>query len=829
MALFRVRPSRVGHIIQNSRGYVVSGCRARGSYSVPSPSSLFRALHIRRITGDHQPERGDLFPYEGVHPQRTVEIAGHIRSAVRAHSPVVALESTIYTHGFPNPENFKLAMKLERLVRKFGALPATIGVINGVVKVGLTPAEIRLLCDSAGKPETMKVSRRDLAYIMGLGICGKKINGGTTVAATMMLAHHAGIKVFGTGGLGGVHRGGQDSMDISADLTELGRTPVAVISSGCKSFLDIPRTLEYLETQGVTVCTFAQSRKGDVDLPGFYTRESGVKSPLVVNDTEQAAAMIFSQQNLNIQSGMLLANPIPEGFALPKAEIDAAIDQAVAEAASRGFHGHANTPFILSRIKDLTQGRSIELNEALICSNVITATKVAKSLSELHLAQSLGETKATNENPNSNVIVFTEPQKKASDATSKPDIIVFGSVAVDLSCDLIVPESDPAASSISSPKLHTSNVAAITPSIGGVGHNVALAAQLVSDDLKVILYSKVGDDLAGKTILEALKSEGLDTSEIQVAKTGIDQSGQTTILRTAQYVSTNDTKKDLVLAMADMGIFHETPYSDIKDIPELAKTARWFVGDANWASSHIRNVLKGLKEANKEIKLAYEPVSVAKSAGIFLSHPAGKHSLKPFPNNSVDLTTPNHHELAAMHAAAKEKEYFEAQEWWEVIDALGIPSTGARDRFVRLTNAKMTDEGIPLQTIQLLPFIPIILTKLGAEGVLHTELLKPDDPRLTDPEDAAYILSRCANGSTQVGGVYMRLYPAVETVEDVVSVNGVGDTFLGVLIAGLARGAALNEDLINIAQKAAVMTLRSKEAVSPEIKDLAGELGALAQ
>lgn len=791
------------------------------------PNSSFRALHTRRTAVDYQPERGDPSPYESVHPQTTVKIAEHIRNAVRDHSPVVALESTIYTHGFPNPENFKLAMDLEHLVRKFGAIPATIGVINGVAKVGLTPEEIRILCGSAGNPDTMKVSRRDLAYIMGMGICGEKINGGTTVAATMMLAHHAGIKVFGTGGLGGVHRGGQDSMDISADLTELGRTPVAVISSGCKSFLDIPRTLEYLETQGVTVCTFAHGRKGNIDLPGFYTRESGVKSPLVVSGPDQAAAMIFSQQSLNIQSGMLLANPIPEGFALPKAEIDAAIDQAVAEAANQGFHGHANTPFILSRIKDLTQGRSIKLNEALISSNVITATKVAKSLSELHLAQSLSETEATNDNPNSNVIAFTERQKRVSDATSHPDIIVFGSVAVDLSCDLIVSESDSAASGISSPKLHTSNPATISHSIGGVGHNVALAAQLVSGNLKVILYSKVGDDLAGKTIFEALKSEGLDTSEIQVAKTGINQSGQTTVLRTAQYVSTNNTKKDLVLAMADMGIFHETPYSDIKNIPTLAKTARWFVGDANWSSSHLCSVLTGLRKANNKVRIAYEPVSVAKSAGIFLSHPADKQSLKPFPNNSVDLTTPNHHELAAMHAAAKDKEYFDTQEWWEVIDALGIPSTGARDRFVKLANAKMTDAGIPLQSIQLLPFMPIILTKLGAEGVLHTELLKPNDPRLTDPEDAPYILSRCANGSTQVGGVYMRLYPAVDTIEDIVSVNGVGDTFLGVLIAGLARGAALNEDLINIAQRAAVMTLRSKEAVNPGIKELTAELRAL--
>lgn len=173
-----------------------------------------------------------------------------------------------------------------------------------------------------------------------------------------------------------------------------------------------------------------------------------------------------------------------------------------------------------------------------------------------------------------------------------------------------------------------------------------------------------------------------------------------------------------------------------------------------------------------------------------------------------------------MHASAKANGLMEKDEWWKVVDAMGIPSSGARDRFVQLTNAKMTDEGVPVQAIQLLPFIPIILTKLGSAGVLHTELLKPDDPRLTDPAAAPYILSRCANGTTEVGGVYMRLFPAAEVVEDVVSVNGVGDTFLGVLIAGLASGLKLDEDLIFAAQRGAVMTLRSSQAVSPAIEGL---------
>lgn len=243
------------------------------------------------------------------------QITPEVREALRNKKPVVALESTIYTHGLPYPDNLSLALRLEGIVREHGAVPATIGVLDGVIRVGMSKIDIGRLVASPKNAKAMKVSRRDIPYILGMvsfahssskasvflsssllivlqSICDRKLNGGTTVAATMMIAQQVGIQVFGTGGLGGVHRGGQNTMDISADLTELGRTPVAVISSGCKSFLDIPRTLEYLETQGVTVSTFADGRTGDVDFPSFYTRESGTKSPLVIQGAKEAAAVI---------------------------------------------------------------------------------------------------------------------------------------------------------------------------------------------------------------------------------------------------------------------------------------------------------------------------------------------------------------------------------------------------------------------------------------------------------------------------------------------------------------------------------------------------------
>ncbi len=215
------------------------------------------------------------------------------------------------------------------------------------------------------------------------GMAGTKIHGGTTIAGTMVLARLAGIRVFGTGGLGGVHRGGHESFDISADHTELGRTRMGVICSGCKGFLDIPRTLEYLETQGVHVSTFSDGRTGDIDFPAFWARDSGVRSPSVVHDEEQAAAMIWAQERLGIESGLMFANPIPEKFSIPREEMKVIIEQAISESAQQGAQGNENTPFILGRIRELTDGRSVPANKALVQANVERATKIAVALSRL--------------------------------------------------------------------------------------------------------------------------------------------------------------------------------------------------------------------------------------------------------------------------------------------------------------------------------------------------------------------------------------------------------------------------------------------------------------
>ncbi|KAI0863269.1 Indigoidine synthase A like protein-domain-containing protein [Xylaria cubensis] len=712
-----------------------------------------------------------------------LRVSEEVTEALATNKPVVALESTIYTHGALGND-----LDLEGIVRRNGGVPAVVGILGGVPTVGLTPDEVTQMVEGSPK----KASRRDLAYLVGSGMVGQKINGGTTIAGTMVLARLAGIRVFGTGGLGGVHRGGHVSFDISADLTELGRTRMAVISSGSKGFLDIPRTLEYLETQGVLVSTFSDGRTGNVDFPAFWARESGIKSPFVIQDEEHAAAILLAQERLNIETGFLFANPIPEKYAIPGEKMATIIEQAVRESNEQGVHGNENTPFILRRIRELTNGESVPANKALIRSNVERAAKVAGAVSRL---------------------ISEGPSASNTPMTSKADILVAGSVAVDLSCDYTGVNSleDPI------PQLHTSNPSHISQSIGGVGRNVALAAHRVNKNMKVRLCSMVGRDLAGSTVLASLESCGMDTSCIQQLNHD-DHPGS----RTAQYVSVNDANKHLVLAMADMDIFTNQLFSSSWASAIRSSKPKWLVVDANWKDHDIRAWVKAGKQNNT--KIAFEPVSKAKSARLFCAE-RGLESLGVFPHATIDLTTPNQYELAAMHAAAQSNEYFENSRWWSIIDAFGM--RGARDCFVKLTSVAMTDAGIPQQAIQLLPFIPTIITKLGSEGALLTTILKKDDPRLYDATHESFILSRCINDHADVGGVYMRMFPSVEQVTDVVSVNGIGDTFMGTLVAGLAQGGKI-ENLINVAQKAAVMTLRSPQSVSEKLGSLENELPAMA-
>ncbi|KAL5114399.1 hypothetical protein ACEQ8H_007709 [Pleosporales sp. CAS-2024a] len=680
-------------------------------------------------------------------------VSEEVREALHSKKPVVALETTIYTHGFPYPDNVALASLLESLVRTNGGVPATIGILDGVARVGMDPEELIRLTSSAGQATTLKLSRRDLSYVGGLRLTGKFFNGGTTIASTMLLAQLAGIKVFGTGGLGGVHRGAESSMDISADLTELGRTPVTVVSSGCKSFLDIARTLEYLETQGVGVGTFADGRQGKVDFPAFWSRDSGVKSPMTIADEIEAAAIIHAQHTLQIQSGLLFANPVPEEHAIPKEEMDVVIAEALRQADASNASGKDNTPFVLNKIKELTKGKSIPANRALIESNVKRAAMIARELAILESKQEEGQGPVAVQGTSSDAsptCSWTASTPATSASSPEPgvaaDVIVAGALAVDFSCDY-APFST--GTRMIDPVPHTSNPAIISQSLGGVAHNIAKAAHLLGASVQ--LHSAVGDDLSGRAALGQLQEEGMSIAGIAtLAKPA----------RTAQYVAVNNVNKDLALAMADMSILESIPHSTITSLAtslfrDSPRRPRVFVADANWSSPALHTFLDAAQHPSTTTM--FEPVSTAKALRIFPSSP----STLTYP--IVDIITPNDHELAALHAHAASTWLFDQPSWFSAIDALGIPPSGLRVPLALATSSALVDKGIPQQAIKLLPFFPSILTKLGPNGVLLVRRLAPDAPELHDPRERRHVLARHSTADDQHvgvggGGLYVRLF-----------------------------------------------------------------------
>ena len=301
--------------------------------------------------------------YLDIHPE--------VAAALAANQPVVALESTIISHGMPYPQNVETALKVEQEVRKHGAIPATIAIINGRLKAGLSTDDIEQL--GKGGHSITKVSRRDLPFMVAQGKTGA-----TTVASTMIIAAMAGIRVFATGGIGGVHRGAEISFDVSADLQELAQTPVAVVCAGAKSILDLGLTLEYLETHGVPVIGYQTAQ-----LPAFFTRGSQFNVDYRLDDAASIAQVMRAKWAMDLKGGMVIANPIPEQYAMPNEIIDAAIEQALAEATAQNISGKQATPFLLARVCELTGGNSLASNIQLVLNNSRLASAIASAYCQL--------------------------------------------------------------------------------------------------------------------------------------------------------------------------------------------------------------------------------------------------------------------------------------------------------------------------------------------------------------------------------------------------------------------------------------------------------------
>ncbi|KAF8534280.1 Indigoidine synthase A like protein-domain-containing protein [Trichophaea hybrida] len=747
-----------------------------------------------------------------------LKISDEVQAAISARKPVVALESAIYTHGFPHPQNLELAQAIEKTVRDNGAVPATICLLNGKAIIGLNKSELEEMTDSAGKKETMKISRRDLAFATGVSFNdpSRSFVGGTTIAGTSVLAHMAGIKVFATGGLGGVHRGVEKTMDVSADLRELGRTNIAVICAGSKAFLDLERTLEYLETEGVYVGTFGvRNSKVPVEYPAFYSRGCGIKSPSVVTDAKEAAAIIYTSHSFGLTSGQLFANPIPKEFEIPNEEIQDIIKASVA-AAEGVSSGKDVTPFILNDILKRTLGRSIKANRGLILNNAEMGAKVAVELAKLegtpHPSTAMPHIPTATSTTTKKAEAVIESKEGNINVAENPEVLVIGGIAVDICCDYTPYSSGTA------PALHTSNPSRISESLGGVANNVAYAMHL--SGTKTRLVSSVGDDISGRWVLEQIRKRGMDTSGLSISSA----------YQTARYVAINDAKGGLFTASADMAVIEYMAASTITDAITRSG-ARWVVIDGNLLPKTITAVLRHCKKRNikgspfpasnslSSITFIFEPTSSTKSTTLFNSP---KH-LTCYPSTVVFAAAPNTHELDAMYSAAEAAELFSTDlPWWKIIDSLLIESRfhDSLETLSRSSGMDLITSGTLQKAINLVPYIPNLFIKLSEKGCLVVRLLAPGD-KMLETRSGRETLVRKARVGEEVGGIYIRHFEAEEVEGEVLSVNGAGDTFLGVLVGGMVKyGDGEIEETVEMAQRAAVLTLGTREAVSERIQEL---------
>ncbi|XP_069619371.1 uncharacterized protein [Ranitomeya imitator] len=519
----------------------------------------------------------------------TFRIHPSVEEALTEGRPVVALESTIITHGMPYPQNISMASQVEEIVRANGSVPATVGIIEGKVHIGLREEEIKFLATSK---DCVKVSRRDLPYVISQGL-----SGGSTVSGTMVAAHHAGIPIFVTGGIGGVHRDGESTMDVSADLTELGRTPVAVISAGIKSILDIGRTLEYLETQGVCVSTFGDSR----DFPAFFTPRSGYKAPYHVQNEEEAARLIASSLELGLNSGVLISVPIPLENASSGRMIEEAIHQALEEARKEGIVGKEVTPFLLSRVNEKTGGKSLDSNIALIKNNAGVGSRIAVALSKIQKPKGGGRKELRHR---------TKSEEQMSD--SRP--VVIGGINVDFIAKAARDKMEFGGQT---------NPGQVHQSFGGVGRNLADCLSRLG--VRPLFISAVGQDDLSDSVFRYCSH--MDMKGVAHLK------GH----NTATYCAVISGSGELILGLGDMEIHQQITEKHVSQFAGRLRSSRLLCIDGNVPVSTIQYVCEVARRS--AVPVCYEPTDIDKAS-------------KPFTSNSWTALTylsPNIKELLAIN------------------------------------------------------------------------------------------------------------------------------------------------------------------------------------
>lgn len=667
-----------------------------------------------------------------------------VQVAKTNRKPIVALESTIISHGMPYPQNLHVAQELEAIVRTAGAAPATIAVINNNPCIGLDADELLLL--ARDQKQVLKASTRDLSFVCSPSH-GKARHAATTVASTMRLAQLAGISIFATGGLGGVHRGAEVSMDISADLIELGRTPVTVVCAGIKSILDVAKSLEVLETQGVPVIGF-----GTDSFPAFFTNDSGLKVPARVDNIFQAAEMIWTQQALQGREGMVIAvpNPHPANAQV----IQSAIDNALMQAERMGIRGNAITPFLLEAIEKLTKGKSLESNIALVKNNVRVAAEIAVELGKL------GTVSFPSSSSKRGVAA---PQSSVSNEPANK-VLVFGGAVVDI------------ISSSSPPSQHgTSNPGIIHRGIGGVGRNVA--TNLAKKDISTAMITIVGEDEDGTSVVRDLQASGVDTALIARQP-----------FRTARYNAIHDHTGDLVMGVADMDIFTALNAAFVnsnKDIMHAIDKAEVIVCDGN-IKEGFNTIAKHCGRLQKP--LFFEPTSVHKSASIMQEQILG----------CVSVVKPNLDELIAMleamqsDAKAKMKSIIdEIKQHQDNKELLMTESYGKVRQLAAALHHLMNHDRLKYWS-SFVSNGQHVIVSLGEHGIIWCS----DSKRIeaSDGVDLARLISHQDGIST----LHLPALPVKK--DDIKHTNGAGDAFFaGVIQNSLSRNSEGKKEVVVMA------------------------------
>ncbi|KAK3809776.1 MAG: Indigoidine synthase A like protein-domain-containing protein [Linnemannia elongata] len=748
-----------------------------------SSRSLHKAAPTTLLAG----RRLALFPHSSLSSPRhlstlssTLRFSDEVKAALEQKKPLVALESTIISHGMPYPANFETAIAVEKVVRDNGATPATIAILDGQIQIGLSQEQIRHLA-KMGR-EAVKASRRDLAVVMA-----KKQTGATTVSATMLLAHRAGISVFATGGIGGVHRGYEETMDASADLTELGRTPVAVVCAGVKSILDIGRTLEFLETQGVTVATYGKTP----DFPAFFTRTSGFQSMLNIETPKEAAELIAANHAIDLQSGIVIGVPIAKEDAMDDILVGEAINIAVKESIEQGIVGKESTPFLLKRVNELTGGNSLKSNIALVKQNASIAAKIAKDLAALNVQ------------PQYRSYSTSARRMKHTQAASGP-VMVIGGTVVDIT----------STATTAMDVLHSSFPGTTRHTLGGVGRNVAEGISLLngggnSNDL--VFVSVVGEasegaseDMLGPWLKNAIARRGGDSSEIYPVPGA----------RTATYTAIHDASGNLVSAIADMEIFDLVPIDKVENAIRKYRP-RTVCFDANLSSECMKAILETCRGLN--VQTFFEPTSVAKCA-----RPLDRTLLEPLKDGLLRFSSPNEYELATM--AKQARELMDYNNTLPVRSSIsGYSEFVSNDMRRALEDSEYAD--LLRDATDLSQFIPTLFIKLGAKGVL--------------------VFQRSVSGSVAQGGakggrdghpdvtLRWKMFPA-HKVESTQSVTGAGDSFVASVVTSIHNADKIVSDpllslkdpvvfwklldgIVHDGQAAAILTMQTHESISPSL------------